>query len=667
MRHRPAGSGQLRTDIDNGEANPYDPTSIFEGRKETPVLDLMRRHAKSWFIKVALGAIILIFIFWFGWSGPGERSQNYAAKVNDAVIPTDQFQMLYESELEQIRQRFKGSLPPGLLEKLNLKKNLVEALVNRLLLFQEGQRLGLFVTDADLTRDVRSNPLFQRNGLFDESIYRTYLQAIKMPVSAYEQSRKQQLLEEQIMHLLTDAVKTDPEEIKRFWHFQNDKLVLSMLVVRPSEEREAADPKAAEAYFRKNEAKYEIPASVDVQYVSVSRRDVAKQISVPEADVRSYYQNNPKEFVSPERVKARHILLKVPPDAEPTRADEVLKKAEGLLARIKGGEDFEKLAASESEDEANSAKGGDFGFFARGTMNPALERVAFTLEPGGTSAPIRTDQGYHLLRVDETKPEAQLEFDTVKEKIEEKLREEMARKKLDTDTEAFYEEVYRTEDLEGPAKKFGFPVQEAKSILKGSGLPEAGDDPKVVEELFQLRTGEISRLHRGGDRFSVLKVVERYKARQPDFDEVRSTVERDFLKEQAVKDATKKAEEIVEELKKNPGSEDQVAQKSGLTWRKLDPISRTAGFLPSLGSSPEVNEMLTSVTPAAPVYPLPVKATEGVAVLRLLDVERATDQQYARDAETFERWVLEVRKTEFLKGWLRVLEQRSKVSINEKL
>jgi peptidyl-prolyl cis-trans isomerase D len=129
-----------------------------------PVLDLMRKHARSWFIKVALGAIIVTFVFIYGYSGPEEKSRNYVADVNGTVITADYFYKVYESELEKIRLRFGGSLPPDLLEKLNLKKSVVQGLVNQTLLLQEADRLGFMVTDEDVVR-TSSNPFSTENSI----------------------------------------------------------------------------------------------------------------------------------------------------------------------------------------------------------------------------------------------------------------------------------------------------------------------------------------------------------------------------------------------------------------------------------------------------------------------------------------------------------------------
>lgn len=277
------------------------------------MLDLMRRHARSWLIKVALGGIIIVFIFWYGWSGPGDKSQTYAARVNGVVISYDQFYNVYESELEKIRLRFGGALPPELMQKVNLKKSVITGLVHQVLMLQEATRLGMFVTDEDLARDVKSNPQFQRDGVFDPNMYRMYLQSIKLTPAMYEQTRKQELLEEQLIRLLTDSIKTDPEEIKRWWHFQNDKVVLSVLLIKPEvKETKEIDQKALESFFRKNEKKYEIPESLNLKYVVFSAADLEKKIDVTEDEIHDYFVMHPKDFIVPEKVHIEVILLKTP-------------------------------------------------------------------------------------------------------------------------------------------------------------------------------------------------------------------------------------------------------------------------------------------------------------------------------------------------------------------
>ena len=633
------------------------------------MLDLMRRHARSWLIKAALFGVIIVFIFWYGWSGPSEKTRNYVAKVNDTVISYDQFKNAYEIEQKKIRSRFKGSIPPELLEKMDLKKNVIQNLVNQALLLQEAQRLGLVVREEDVVQHIVSNPYFQRNGVYDEAVASAILREMGFTPSSYRENLRQDLLVNQVEHLLTDAVKTDPEEIKQFWHFENDKLVLSVLLVKPEEAAKVAAPdaKTLELFFKDNQTKYDVPASLNLDYVIFSWRDIAKKLTITPEEAREYYNLNPREFTEPETVRAKHILLKIPAGANQEQIEQIRKKAEEIRARLNSGEDFDKVARELSEDDATREKGGDLGYFSKGSLNPQLERTAAKLDVGQISEPVRIDQGYDILMVTDKKPEQQLEFDAVKDKIVEKLLRERAQKQVNTDADNFYEMVYRAEQLDEPAKKFGFEVHKAQDVTRASGIPDVGNDAKIMDQAFDLKTGEVSRLLKTDDTYLVFKILEKTKERTPTLDQVRSTVEKDYSKHEAMANAMKKAEEIIQSLKTKSSDPDEIARKYGLKWETLDPVSRTAGIVPQLGNTPEALEVLTTVSPESSLFPRPVTTSGGAAVVRLKDLELASDEQFAKDTATVKAWVKEVRRTEFLKGWLRVMAEKSKIDMNEKI
>jgi peptidyl-prolyl cis-trans isomerase D len=234
--------------------------------------------------------------------------------------------------------------------------------------------------------------------------------------------------------------------------------------------------------------------------------------------------------------------------------------------------------------------------------------------------------------------------------------------------EDFYEQVYRTEDLEGQAKKFGFPVWEQNFVSRKGALDHVGSDPELIEDAFRLKTGEVSKMVKTGDTYVVTKLISRNKARMPSLDEVRDQVVKDYLKDQARLEAENKADAIIKALKESPDKANEMISQMGLTWENLDPVSRTAGFVPSLGNSSDVTEMLSIISMESPVFARPIVVEDGAAaVVKLTGVEKASDEQFKKDAAAFESWVSEVRKTEFLKGWIKLLEDRSKIEINDKL
>ena len=159
------------------------------------------------------------------------------------------------------------------------------------------------------------------------------------------------------------------------------------------------------------------------------KREIVDKISVPEFEIKSYYESHQDEFKTPEMVKARHILIKVG-SISGTEKEALKAKAENILQKIKDGEDFSKLASEFSDDQATKVKGGDLGFFVRGRMVKSFEDVAFSLKNGEVSGIVETQYGYHIIKVDERKDPSIEPFDTAKEKINQKLIQNLTRSKI---------------------------------------------------------------------------------------------------------------------------------------------------------------------------------------------------------------------------------------------
>lgn len=160
----------------------------------------------------------------------------------------------------------------------------------------------------------------------------------------------------------------------------------------------------------------------------VLRQEVAKT-EVTEDDMKSYYKANEEAFKAPEMVKARHIMIKVGKSASEEEKNKAREKAEGILKRIRAGEDFTKLAAEFSDDPGSKEKGGELGFFARGMMVKPFEEAAFSLKPGEVSGLVETQFGFHIIQVEEKKPAGIESFDAVREKIRTKLTEDISKER----------------------------------------------------------------------------------------------------------------------------------------------------------------------------------------------------------------------------------------------
>ena len=150
-------------------------------------------------------------------------------------------------------------------------------------------------------------------------------------------------------------------------------------------------------------------------------KQIGDKVTVTEEEIKAYYDEHRNEFTTPEMVKARHILVKVDPSASEEEKKQAYQKAEDILKQVQDGKDFAELATELSDDSHTQSKGGDLGFFSRGKIVKPFEDVAFEMKPGETSGIVETQFGYHIIRVEDRKEETLHSYDSMKERIQQRL------------------------------------------------------------------------------------------------------------------------------------------------------------------------------------------------------------------------------------------------------
>ena len=159
--------------------------------------------------------------------------------------------------------------------------------------------------------------------------------------------------------------------------------------------------------------------------------EIASKVALSDKELKKYYKNNTKEFETPAKVKARHILIKTESDASEADKKEAKQKIEAAQKRLEDGEKFAKVAKDASECPS-SKKGGDLGFFSKGRMVKGFEDAAFAMEPGEVSDIVKTRFGYHLIKVEDKKPASQKSFEEVKGSLKKNMKNERVRKEMDS-------------------------------------------------------------------------------------------------------------------------------------------------------------------------------------------------------------------------------------------
>jgi peptidyl-prolyl cis-trans isomerase D len=370
------------------------------------VLESLRQKRNNPIIAIFLGTIIVLFILVFGNNVTTCSSASaYAAKVNGVTIPDREFTQRYAQTFRMYNQQF-PSFNREMAQQMDLRKKVMDQLVNATLLAQEAERLGLAVDDDALREAIITNDNFKTNGQFDKKLYERMLNQNGFSDTEFEKATRQELLASKLTGILSGQVSR--AEARQALLAEKTSIELDVVKLP----------------FDVIAAKAPLPTAAEAEAWMKATADSAEQI-------QKYYTKHQKEkYDVPKRVRARHILLRADKSVPADVRDQQRKRAvEAREAVASGKLDFAAAAAQYSEDSTKD-RGGDLGFFAAGQMVGPFEEAAFALEPGAISNIVETPFGFHVIKVEEIQQPVTKKLDDVKIEIAQNLAREAEGKKL---------------------------------------------------------------------------------------------------------------------------------------------------------------------------------------------------------------------------------------------
>ncbi|MEA2625698.1 MAG: peptidyl-prolyl cis-trans isomerase [Candidatus Binatota bacterium] len=583
------------------------------------MLNVMRRHAQSATIKVVFWMIILVFILW-GVGSFREGTPTYAARVNGEDISVQDVRR-HTQRLERFyKQMYGDNLTPEVAKALDFKSRAVDQMIDRELLRQEAERHGLTVSEDEVRDEIGRIEGLVTDGRFQRDVYFRFVRAEGMTPAEFEEQQRQDLLVRKIQDLIQTSVRVDPETARSLWTFENDKVNLSFVRIRA--EDLTAEVKVSDAdvksFFEVHREDFREPERTVIEYVAYPEEKFAAAIQVSDEEIRQEYDLHKEDrYTDAQQVRARHILLRLPPEADEKAREEVHKRAETALERVKKGEDFAAVAKELSEDPANKDQGGDLGFFARGQMEEAFETAAFSLEPGSTSDLVETRHGFHVIKVEEKKPERLKPIEEVHDLIADHLKkgraEEASRDAAFEDARALSE----GKSFEDVAKARGLPVERPAPFAANEALAELPESAEIVRSAFTSPPGEIGPVTRAGDRFVLYRVKEKQPSSIPELTAIRARVESALKLEKAAEKAREKAKPVQEAVTQGKSLED-AAKAVGLSVEETGPFTRGGDYVLKIGRVQDLKKHAFALTPEKPLAPSVYVADKDavVAVLK---------------------------------------------------
>ncbi len=629
------------------------------------MLKYMRTHASSWIIKVGLFFIIVVFAFYFGWGRVRGRREGMVAEVNGQFISLKDFNQSYQNLLELYKARYKNQLSREMIMALGLKQQALDELINSILLYQEGLRMNLRVSPEELMKSIQSFPYFQVDGKFNKGIYLRLLRLNRIEPEDFEQMEEQRLVIQKVRNvILQNVAVVSEEEAREAYVIENERLNLEFIRVKADVflEKTPVSSGEVEEYFSSHRESFRIPEKVNLQYLAFRSKDFGDKVNISEEEIKSYYETNIDDFFVQNQVKARHILIRVPADAGPEKIEEARKKAEEILAKAKKGEDFAALAKQYSEGPT-AKDGGDLGYFPRGRMIKEFEDAAFSLQPGELSPVVRTQFGFHIIKVEDVKPERVRSLDEVRKSIESTLRDQKARDLAERSVEEVLYTLYKGGKMENVAQEYRVSVKETGFFSRGEeikGIPPSDDMTSIA---FSLKEGEVSPVVEISKDFYIFRLNARQESRLPELKEVREKVEKEVKETKAREKAESVAEQLLAELKGGKPMKEAAADK-GLKVEETGLFKKWTRFIPKIGFAEGVEEVVCSLSSEGPYADSPIRIGSDWVIMRFKESQRPDLKKYeSEERKTWER-MFRYRKAEEAYGrWLEALRGRSKIEI----
>ena len=516
------------------------------------MFDLFRSRQKAvrymliGLLSVVALSMITYLIPGFGSSTQSTPDQGTLAEIGNTKLTAQEV----ATAMQGIVQR--GQLPPEMIDVY--VPQIVDEMVQQRAIAYEFGRQGLTVSDDEVLVGMESvNPQYFKDGvLIAKDEYAQRLAAEGMTLQDGVDDMRRQLMIRKVKNIVYASVLVTDKEVEDQYKRDKERATIQYISFPAAKFKGDVNPTAAEmhAFFEAHHAEYFNPEKRSFQVLILDQAKLEQSMVIPDADLRAIYNASMDNFRMPERVKARHILIKTQgkSDAEKKQA---LAKAEDLLKQLKAGADFSQLAMKNSDDSSNAPKGGDLGWFVRGQMVGEFDKAAFAMKPGELSGIVTTEFGYHIIKVDEKEIARVKPFEEVKAALATELKKQRVTEQMQTTADKMHDALAKSPGSAAEvAKKFGVELATVTNATAGSPVPTLGSVPEIDNALGQMKANDVTPvLTLPANRLVVAVLTARTPAQPSTYDEAESKIRDKLVAAKTTQVASAKALEAAQKLR----------------------------------------------------------------------------------------------------------------------
>lgn len=625
------------------------------------MFEYVRTHPRL--IQIFLVLITLPFAFWGVESyvrnvGVGED----VASVGGSKISQQELQGALREQGERMRATLGSNFNPAMLERPEVRLAVLDALVNQRLLSVYAAKSGLVISDAQLGALIQSIPDFQEDGKFSRQRYDAYVASQNMSQPEFEARLRQDFNMQQLLGAVREGAIVSHAAGDRWIVALQEEREVSEATLKPeqfvSQVKLAAD--AVKNYYEANRKAFEVPEQLRAEYLLLSTDSLSAQVAVTEEDIKNWYQAHADSYKQNEERRASHILLLAGKDASAAEVKAAQTLAEDILAKLKKNPaDFAKLAKQYSQDPGSAEKSGDLDWFSRGMMVKPFEESAFSLKENEVSGIVRSDFGFHIIKLTGIKGEKMKPLDEVRAEISAELKRQGVMKKYAEIAEPFSNTVYEQADsLKPAAEKFKLTIQQSPWLAKGGQVAGPLNNAKLLAALFSDDALKNKRnteaVEVAPNTLVAARVLEFKPAALQPLEAVRADIEKHLLHDEAAKMARTAGESGLAKLSRG--------EKVDLSWSPVRSVTR----LGAPGLTPDaLRAVFRADVGRLPAY-VGVALADGYAFYQISQVKpfvpgTAEDGRTKTLRQQYERVIAD----EEFSAWIAALRLRYPVEINK--
>lgn len=625
------------------------------------MLQDIRDNMQGVIAKIIIGLIVITFALFGIDSIFGGAREQVAVDINGVEITERELQNAIILEKRKLAARADKTFDPSLIDDELLRPGVQKRLVNRQLLVQYADQQGMNVSKQNVDQLIRSQADFQLDGVFNQKLFARALNNSGLTPQTYYRSVREEMMLTQVASAYVSSDFIPEQELTRVAKLMQQTRSFSYATVTQELVKKSLEvtPQQLEEHYQQYSDRFMTPERVAIEYIELSKKSIADSIEITEEAIREAFEQEVGEDARSTVRTAAHILVEID-DGNSTQA---LETAQSLKQQLAKGANFAELAKEHSGDKGSASEGGLLGVTEGDTFPEEFELALAALEVGQTSEPVKTDAGYHLIKLVDIQTPAPLVYADSRARLVQQLKMDQLDKQFIVAAEELADLAYEASDLAEPSEELGLTIRTTPPFDRTGGeglLSNRSVIAAAFSDEVMLEGNNSAPIDLGGDRLVVLRVSQHEKSRQLSFSESEGRVKEDYVSTLALVEVDNVGGQAYKALL-DGATASELAQQYHFEWHAFTDVIRAAKEVPQ-----EILRHAFSMAPATDDTPSmsTLKMANGDFTLVVLTkVSEAADNMSEQERKQFRQSLASFAGQAQFEALTRILREKADIRV----